>query len=156
MKHIAKSLGSFTVISRGCLKAWGCSQLPASNKQLLTGIFFLFFFNDNFSLCSSGQHLEDRDSVHATASGSTVPELGALSACPAQWSERRGSQSPAQVRTAGGRNMHNGRKLGTSPLQKQINNTFRFFFLAYSRTSLDKILSFPQQQRGVEAEVFSH
>lgn len=60
--------------------------------------------------------------MYAIASGSTVPEL---SAHPAQWSERGGSQSPAQVRTAGGRNMHNGRKLGTAPLQKQINNTSR-------------------------------
>lgn len=142
--------------SSSCLKAWGCPELPASNKQLLTSTFLVFFsfvFNDSFSLCSSGQCLEDSGIPCMAVRLAALRLSRVLSAHPAQRSERGRSQSPAQVWAAGGRNTHNERKLRTSPLQNQINNTFGKK-KRLSKTSVDKILSFHQHQWVAEAEVF--
>lgn len=59
------------------------------------------------------------------------------------------SCSRAQVQAAEGRTVHNERKLGTVPLQNQINNTFgekkKKGARETARSKMDKILSFPQQ-----------
>lgn len=99
--------------SCSCLQVWGCPELPAGNKQLLISTFWVFL-TDSFSPCSPGRCSEGTRSLCVAPGTLSLSEL----------SRRGESCSRAQVQAAEGRTVHNERKLGTAPLQNQINNTF--------------------------------
>lgn len=125
MKHTAKGLGSsYAVVLAASSKiadAQSCLWTISNCSQALFWSFFIF--NDTFSLCSSGWSSEDSGILCMAVRLAVLWLSWALAAHPAWWSKRGRSQSPTQVWASGGRNTHNERKLGTSPLQNQINNT---------------------------------
>lgn len=160
MKHTAKGLGSsYAVVLAASSKlgdAQSCLWAICNCSQALFWSFFIF--NDTFSLCSSGWSSEDSGILCMAVRLAVLWLSWALAAHPAWWSKRGRSQSPTQVWAAGSRNTHNERKLGTSPLQNQINNASGKKKKGPQKSAWTKSFPFPspQQQWLAEAEVFSH